>query len=180
MHLNSLQCACADSKDQNNPNGQEFSLWPCSTSYRKRVSAVRLRQQEPIGQFQAPANVPGTYLDVIRGFTDAQRVDTAWGRSPFERLGSGGDGYRHPGHRRRLGRPEDYLDEICGMLIPPLGAAAVVNRFTAAMKNLIDDPQLRFSLGALARRRVEATFCWEEKVDCLVEIYRLAIDRVSA
>jgi glycosyltransferase involved in cell wall biosynthesis len=55
-----------------------------------------------------------------------------------------------------------------------------VNGFTAAMKNLIDDPQLRFSLGAAARRRVEATFCWEEKVDRTVEIYRLAIDRASA
>jgi glycogen(starch) synthase len=78
------------------------------------------------------------------------------------------------------GGPEDYLDETCGMLIPPLGAAAVVDGFTAAMKNLIDDPQLRFSLGAAARRRVEATFCWEEKVDRMVEIYRLAIDRVTA
>ncbi len=78
------------------------------------------------------------------------------------------------------GGPEDYLDETCGMLIPPLGAAAVVDGFTAAMKNLIDDPQLRFSLGAAARRKVEATFCWEEKVDRIVEIYRLAIDRVSA
>jgi hypothetical protein len=94
--------------------------------------------------------------------------------------GSGGDGYRHPGHRGRLGGPEEYLDETCGMLIPPLGAAAVVDGFTAAMKNLIDDPQLRFSLGAAARRRVEATFSREEKVDRLVEIYRLAIDRVSA
>jgi glycosyltransferase involved in cell wall biosynthesis len=78
------------------------------------------------------------------------------------------------------GGPEDYLDETCGMLISPLDAAAVVNGFTAAMKNLIDDPQLRFSLGAAARRRVEATFCWEEKVDRMVEIYRLAIDRVTA
>jgi glycosyltransferase involved in cell wall biosynthesis len=68
------------------------------------------------------------------------------------------------------GGPEDYLDETCGILIPPLGAA---------MKNLIDDPQLRFSLGAAARRSVEATFCWEEKVDRIVEIYRLAIDRIS-
>ena len=48
------------------------------------------------------------------------------------------------------------------------------------MKKLIDDPQLRCVCGAAARRRVQATLCWEEKVDRIVEIYWLAIDRVSA
>jgi len=78
------------------------------------------------------------------------------------------------------GGPEDYLDETCGMLIPPLGAATVVDGFTEGMKKLIGDPQLCSALGAAARRRVQATFCWEAKVDRMVEIYRLAIDRVSA
>ncbi len=78
------------------------------------------------------------------------------------------------------GGPQDYLDETCGILIPPLDATAVVDGFTGAMKKLIDNPHLRFSLGAAARRRAEAHFCWEEKVDRMVKIYRLAIDRVLA
>jgi glycosyltransferase involved in cell wall biosynthesis len=78
------------------------------------------------------------------------------------------------------GGPTDYLDDTCGLLIPPLGAAAVVDGFTEGMRKLIGNPQLCFSLGAAARRKVEATFSWEEKVDRVVEIYRRAVDRVSA
>jgi glycosyltransferase involved in cell wall biosynthesis len=78
------------------------------------------------------------------------------------------------------GGPEDYLDETCGILIPPLDAATVVDGFTAGMKKLIADPQLGSALGAAARRRVQATFCWEEKVDRVIEIYRLAVDRAAA
>ena len=77
------------------------------------------------------------------------------------------------------GGPEDYLDETCGILIPPLNAAAVVDGFTAGMRKLIDNPELRFSLGAAARRKIEAKFSWEEKVDRVVEIYRCAVDRAS-
>ena len=62
------------------------------------------------------------------------------------------------------GGPEDYLDETCGILIPPLNAAAVVDGFTAGMRKLIDNPELSFSLGAAARRKIEAKFSWEEKV----------------
>jgi glycosyltransferase involved in cell wall biosynthesis len=78
------------------------------------------------------------------------------------------------------GGPEDYIDETCGILVPPLDAATVVDGFTAGMKKLIDQPQLRSTLGAAARRRVETTFCWEEKVDRVIEIYRLAVDRAAA
>ena len=77
------------------------------------------------------------------------------------------------------GGPNDYLDETCGMLIPPLSAATVVDGFTEGMKKLIESPQLCCRLGAAARRKVEAIFSWEEKVDRIVEIYRHAIDRVS-
>jgi glycosyltransferase involved in cell wall biosynthesis len=77
------------------------------------------------------------------------------------------------------GGPEDYLDDTCGMLISPTGAAAVIHGFTAGMKKLIDQPQLRFTLGAAARRKIEAAFSWEHKVDRVIEIYRRAADRVS-
>jgi glycosyltransferase involved in cell wall biosynthesis len=78
------------------------------------------------------------------------------------------------------GGPQDYLDETCGILIPPLSAATVVEGFAAGMKKLIEDPKLRSSFGAAARRKVEIAFNWEDKVDRMVEIYRHAIDRASA
>jgi glycosyltransferase involved in cell wall biosynthesis len=77
------------------------------------------------------------------------------------------------------GGPDDYLDETCGMLIPPLNAAAVVDGFTAGMRKLINDLELRSRLGAAARRKIEANFSWEEKVDRVVEIYRSAVDGAS-
>jgi glycosyltransferase involved in cell wall biosynthesis len=76
------------------------------------------------------------------------------------------------------GGPKDYLDESCGMLIPPVNARAVIDGFAAAMQTLIDEPQLRTSLGAAARRKIEESFSWEEKVDRVVGIYRDAVDGV--
>ena len=77
------------------------------------------------------------------------------------------------------GGPCDYLDESCGLLIPPRSAEAVVDGFSRAMKRLIEDPQLCLRLGTAARRKVEATFDWEDKVDRVIEIYKIAIDQAS-
>jgi glycosyltransferase involved in cell wall biosynthesis len=76
------------------------------------------------------------------------------------------------------GGPKDYLDESCGMLIPPVDAKAVINGFAAGMQTLIDKPQLRISLGAAARKKIEESFSWEQKIDRVVEIYRRAVDGV--
>jgi glycosyltransferase involved in cell wall biosynthesis len=76
------------------------------------------------------------------------------------------------------GGPKDYLDESCGLLIPPIDAKAVINGFAAGMQTLIDKPQLRISLGAAARKKIEERFSWEEKVDRVVGIYRNAVDGV--
>jgi glycosyltransferase involved in cell wall biosynthesis len=78
------------------------------------------------------------------------------------------------------GGPKDYLDESCGMLVPPVDATTVINGFAAGMQALIDKPQLRVSLGAAARKKIEESFSWEEKVDRVVEIYRHAVDGTPA
>jgi glycosyltransferase involved in cell wall biosynthesis len=78
------------------------------------------------------------------------------------------------------GGPEDYLDETCGMLIPPVSATAVVDGFSLGMKRLIDDPELRIRLGAAARNKIESTFNWEQKIDRMIEIYRQAVGRSSS
>jgi glycosyltransferase involved in cell wall biosynthesis len=73
------------------------------------------------------------------------------------------------------GGPKDYLDESCGILIPPVNAKAVISGFAAAMQTLIDKPQLRTSLGAAARKKIEENFGWEQKTDRVIEIYRCAV-----
>ena len=78
------------------------------------------------------------------------------------------------------GGPNDYLDESCGLLIPPVNATAVISGFAAGMQMLIDKPQLRIRLGDAARKKIEESFTWEEKVDRVVEIYRQAVDGVPA
>jgi glycosyltransferase involved in cell wall biosynthesis len=76
------------------------------------------------------------------------------------------------------GGPSDYLDESCGLLIPPVDARAVINGFAAGMQTLIDKPELRTSLGTAARKKIEESFSWEEKVDRVVGIYRDAVNGV--
>jgi glycosyltransferase involved in cell wall biosynthesis len=74
------------------------------------------------------------------------------------------------------GGPEDYLDETCGMLVSPLSAKAIIDGFATGMKKLIDQPQLRCTLGTAARRKIEAGFSWETKVTRVIEIYQRAIE----
>jgi glycosyltransferase involved in cell wall biosynthesis len=77
------------------------------------------------------------------------------------------------------GGPEDYIDESCGILIPPASVEAMVLGFRAAMQRLIDEPQLGCRLGKAARKTIEMGFDWEDKVDRMLTIYRSSLDRAS-
>ena len=77
------------------------------------------------------------------------------------------------------GGPEDYIDESCGILIPPTSVEAMVLGFRAAMQRLIDEPQLRCKLGMAARKKIEAGFDWEDKVDRMLTIYQSSLDRTA-
>jgi glycosyltransferase involved in cell wall biosynthesis len=77
------------------------------------------------------------------------------------------------------GGPADYLDENCGVLVTPTSPEAVVERFSAAMQKLIDDPELGCQLGKAAQQKVEASFDWEQKIDRVLQIYRRAMDRAK-
>jgi glycosyltransferase involved in cell wall biosynthesis len=69
------------------------------------------------------------------------------------------------------GGPEDYLDSSCGMLVAPASIPAVVDGFAAAMRRLMEQPELRSALGTAARKKVEKHYNWEDKVDRMLEIY---------
>jgi glycosyltransferase involved in cell wall biosynthesis len=75
------------------------------------------------------------------------------------------------------GGPLDYLDEQCGVLVPPDSRERLVQGFADAMVALASEPERRRAMGAAARARVEAGFDWERKVDRILDIYRDVVAR---
>jgi glycosyltransferase involved in cell wall biosynthesis len=73
------------------------------------------------------------------------------------------------------GGPADYLDETCGILVPPTSREALVSGFAEAMTRLAADPELRRSMGRNGRERIVAEYDWERKVDRIQELYAQAI-----
>ncbi len=74
------------------------------------------------------------------------------------------------------GGPLDYLDDTCGVLVPPDSRRALIQGFADAMVALAEDPSRRSAMGAAGRARVLALFDWEQKANRLLDIYAEAID----
>lgn len=70
------------------------------------------------------------------------------------------------------GGPLDYIDENCGILVPPASREALVTGFAEAMTRLSSDGALRQRMGAAGRARIVSNFDWEKKTDDIVDIYR--------
>jgi peptidoglycan/LPS O-acetylase OafA/YrhL/glycosyltransferase involved in cell wall biosynthesis len=77
------------------------------------------------------------------------------------------------------GGPLDYLDEHCGILVPPDSREALIQGFADAMVALAGQPERRRAMGDAARARIEAGFDWERKVDRVLDIYREVVARAS-
>ncbi len=73
------------------------------------------------------------------------------------------------------GGPVDYLDNSCGLLIPPTSREALIAGFAGAMSTLLASPETGIRLGANGRVRLLAHFDWEKKIDRMLEIYRSAL-----
>ena len=69
------------------------------------------------------------------------------------------------------GGPFDYLDDSCGILIPPTSRKALVDGFAASMQRLLLAPEIANRLGAAGREKVIAHYNWEKKIDAMMEIY---------
>lgn len=78
------------------------------------------------------------------------------------------------------GGPLDYLDDACGILVPPQGREALIEGLAAAMARLATDPTLRLRMGRCGRQRIEAEFDWDRKVDQVVALYARVADRAGA
>jgi glycosyltransferase involved in cell wall biosynthesis len=74
----------------------------------------------------------------------------------------------------------DYLDESCGVLVPPDSRDALRRGFADAMRRLARDPGLRRRMGEAGHARVAERFTWSEKTARIEAIYREAIERTRA
>ena len=78
------------------------------------------------------------------------------------------------GHRDRLGRPLDYLDADCGILVPPVSADGLVAGLTAAMLEMAISPERRRRMGECALAKVRSHYSWDGKVGRMIEFYDAA------
>jgi glycosyltransferase involved in cell wall biosynthesis len=69
------------------------------------------------------------------------------------------------------GGPLDYVDDSCGLLVPPRDEESFTAGFADAMVKLAKDPALRRKMGDAGRQRVLAEFDWERKVDQILAVY---------
>jgi glycosyltransferase involved in cell wall biosynthesis len=75
------------------------------------------------------------------------------------------------------GGPLDYLDDRCGVLVPPAGREALVQGLADAMLRLAGSPALRREMGRHGLEKVHRDYDWEVKVDRMVAVYRHAVQR---
>lgn len=73
------------------------------------------------------------------------------------------------------GGPLDYLDASTGLLVEPTSRIALIDGLAEAMLKLAASPALRERLGVAARRRIEADFDWDRKIDAVFAIYERAL-----
>jgi glycosyltransferase involved in cell wall biosynthesis len=73
------------------------------------------------------------------------------------------------------GGPLDYLDDSCGVLVPPTDRESLVQGLADAMVRLAASPELRRQMGHNGREKVLRDYDWEVKVDRIVELYRQAL-----
>lgn len=74
------------------------------------------------------------------------------------------------------GGPVEYLDESCGMLIQPHSRTALIEGFAKAMSLMQSSPELRARLGGAGRERLLRNFCWNDRIDRMLEMYRMSIE----
>jgi glycosyltransferase involved in cell wall biosynthesis len=72
------------------------------------------------------------------------------------------------------GGPLDYLDDSCGVLVPPNSREGLVAGFTSAIAMMADSLALRQRLGDAGYDRARQFFDWDKKIDRILELYELA------
>jgi glycosyltransferase involved in cell wall biosynthesis len=73
------------------------------------------------------------------------------------------------------GGPLDYLDDSCGVLVPPNSRESLVAGFASAILMMADSLALRQRLGDAGYDKARQYFDWEKKIDRILELYDLAV-----
>jgi len=74
------------------------------------------------------------------------------------------------------GGPLDYLDDSCGVLVPPSGVDELIDGLAAAMVRLASSVDDRMLMGRNGQAKVKKLFDWDVKVDRMIDIYRAALN----
>lgn len=69
------------------------------------------------------------------------------------------------------GGPMDYLDDSCGILIPPTGREDLVAGFASAIGQLAAEPARRRTMGRAGRNRALRSFDWDDKISRMLVLY---------
>ena len=77
------------------------------------------------------------------------------------------------------GGPADYLDDTCGILVPPSPRAEFVPALGAAIEELARDPERTRALGTVGADRVRREFDWQHKIDEMEAQYQSVIDTAA-
>ena len=75
------------------------------------------------------------------------------------------------------GGPADYITTDTGFLVEPISRAYMVDEFARIIGLLAKQPELRFQIGQAAIKRIKEHFLWDKKIEQIVEIYKLAINK---
>lgn len=77
------------------------------------------------------------------------------------------------------GGPLDYLDEHCGVLVPPTDRASLIAGLADAMVRLAKSPAERDRLGRSGHDKVLRDYDWDVKVDRVMSLYRRVRDEAA-
>ena len=75
------------------------------------------------------------------------------------------------------GGPADYLDDHCGILVNPDSREALIAGFSQGLMILATNPDMAVAMGSAGRRKIEAEYDWEKKVDQVTALYHHLLEK---
>jgi len=80
----------------------------------------------------------------------------------------------------KWGGPAEYVDDSCGILVPPESRESLIAGLADAMGRLARDARLRHAMGEAGRRKIERFYTWDTKIDRILDFYRQAVQPLTA